>query len=58
MKNFFLKFEIFYENHHPTGHIKYKRIDFVPCNKPIMANKLLLTYLERFLRRINSPLTR
>ena len=55
---FFLKCEIFYENHPPTRHIKYKRIDFAPCNKPIMANKLLLLNLERFLRRINSPLTR
>ena len=51
-----LKF--FYENHPPTRHLKYKRIDFAPCNKPIMANKLLLTNLERFLKRINSPLTR
>ena len=25
------KFEIFSENHPPTRHIKYKRIDFVPC---------------------------
>ena len=58
MKNLFLKFENFYENHPPTRHIKYKRIDFAPCNKPIMANKLLLANLERFLRRINSPLTR
>ena len=57
-KNFFLKFEIFYENHPPTRHLKYKSIDFAPYNKPIMANKLLLTNLERFLRRINSPLTR
>ena len=59
MKIFFSpKFEIFYENHPPTRHTKYKRRDFAPCNKPIMANKLLLTNLERFLRRINSPLTR
>ena len=58
MKKKFLKFEIFYENHPPTRHIKYKSIDFAPCNKPIMANKLLLTNLERFLRRNNSPLTR
>ena len=55
---FFPKFEFFNENHHPTRHTKYKRIDFDPCNKPIMANKLLLTNLERFLRRINSSLTR
>ena len=55
----FLKFEFFLnEKHPPTRHIKYKGIDFTPCNKPIMANKLLLTNLERFLRRINSPLTR
>ena len=38
MKFFFLKFEIFIENHHPTRHIKYKRIDFAPCNKSVMAN--------------------
>ena len=58
MKFFFLKFENFHENHPPTRHIKYKRIDFAPGNKPIMANKLLLTNLEGFLRRINSALTR
>ena len=56
-KKKFLKFEIFNKNHPPTRHTKYKRIDFAPCNKPIMANKLL-TNLEQFLRRINSPLTR
>ena len=39
-------------------HIKYKNIDFAPCNKSIMANKLLSTNLEQFLRVINSPLTR
>ena len=55
---FFLIFEILFENHPPTRHIKYKKIDFAPCNKSIMANKLLLTNSERFLRRINSPLTR
>ena len=55
---FSLKFETFYENHHPTRHIKYKKIDFVPCNKSIMANKLRSTNLERFIRRIKSPLTR
>ena len=58
MKKKFLKFEIFYENHPPTRHIKYKRVDFATCNKSIMANKLLPTNLERFLRRIKSPLTR
>ena len=58
MKKKILKFEIFYENHPPTRHLKYKRINFTRCNKPIIANKLLLTNLERFLRRINSPLTR
>ena len=55
---FLLKIEIFYENQPPTRHIKYKRIDFAPFNKPIMAKKLLLTKLEQFSRRINSPLTR
>ena len=43
-----IKFEIFYENHPPTRHIKYKRIDFIPCNKSIVANKLLSTNLEQF----------
>ena len=44
MKNFFfLKFEIFYGNHPPTRHIKYKKIDLAPFNKSIMANKLLST---------------
>ena len=51
MKLFFPKFKIFYENHPPTRHIKYKKIDFVPCNKSIMANKLRSTNLERFIRR-------
>ena len=56
---FFLKFESFFnENHPPTRHIKYKKRDFVPCNKSIMANKLRSTNLERFIRRIISPLTR
>ena len=58
MTRFFLKFEIFIESHPPTRHIKYKRIDFAPCNKSIIAKKLLSTNLERFLRRIKSPLTR
>ena len=50
--------ENFYENHPPTRHIKHKRIEFAPFNKSIMANELLSTNLERFLRGINSPLTR
>ena len=59
MRIFFLKFEKkFYENHLPTRHMKYKRTDFAPCNKSIMANKLLSTHLERILRGINSPLMR
>ena len=40
MKKIFLKFENFCENHPPTRHIKYKKIDFTTCNKSIMANKL------------------
>ena len=55
---FFLKFEIFYEKYPPTRLIKYKKKDFVPCNKSIIANKLRSTNLERFIRRIKSPLTR
>ena len=58
MKLFFLKFEFFYENHPPIRHIKCKKIDLAPCNKSIMANKLRSTNLERFIRRIKSPLTR
>ena len=45
---FFFKFEIIYENHPRTRHIKYKKIDFALCKKSIMANKLLSTNLERF----------
>ena len=55
---FLLKFEIFCENHPPTRHMKYKRIDFVPCNKSIIANKLRSTNLEPFLKWIKSLLTR
>ena len=58
MKFFFLKFEISYENHPPTRHLKYKKIDIIPCIKSIMANKLRSTNLERFIRRIKSQLTR
>ena len=60
MKKKFLNLEFLNldKNHPPTRHKKYKRIDFAPCNKPIMANKLLSTNLERFPRRIKSPLTR
>ena len=48
-KVFFSKYcNFFYKNHPPTRHIKYKMIDFAPCNKQIMANKLLCTNLERF----------
>ena len=55
---FFLKFEIFNENHPPTRHIKYKNIDLAPFNKSIMAKQFRSTNLERFIRRIKSPLTR
>ena len=59
MDNFLLKnFDIFCENHHPTRHIKYKVIALAPSNKQVVANKLPSTNLERFLRRIKSPLTR
>ena len=47
-KKDFFKFEYFYENYHPKRHIKYKKIDLAPCNKSIMANKLLSSNLERF----------
>ena len=48
----------FYENHPPTRRIKHKKIDFVPCNKSIMANNCRSINLERFIRRIKSPLKR
>ena len=49
MKKKILKFEFFLnKNHPPTRHIKYKRIDFAPCNKPIMANRFLLTIWNDF----------
>ena len=38
--NFVLKFETFCENHPPTRHIKYKRIDFASFNISIKANKI------------------
>ena len=38
-----------YENHPPTRHIKYKKIDFVPCNKSFVTNKLRSTNLERLI---------
>ena len=43
---------------HTPYTIKYKTKIFAPCNKSIMANKLLSTNLEQFLRRIKSPLPR
>ena len=47
-----IKFEkkivIFYENHPPTRHLKYKKIDLAPFNQSIMANKLLLTLLGHY----------
>ena len=46
------------KNHLTTRHIKYNRVDLAPCNKSIIANKLLSTNLEQFLRRVKSPLTR
>ena len=42
------KFEIFCENHLPTS----KVINFASSNTSIMANKLLSTNLEQFLRQI------
>ena len=42
----------------PPHQMKYKKIDFVPRKKSILANKLLSINLERFLRRIKHPLTR
>ena len=58
MTFFFLKFETFDENHAPTRHRKYKRIDFVPCKKSIMANKLRSTNLEMISKTDEILLTR
>ena len=46
---FFFKFDVFSENHPPTRHTKYKRIDIAPFNKPIMANKFRSTDLQQVL---------
>ena len=56
-KNFVKKFEVFCEKHPPTRHIEYKVINFASSNKSFMATKLPSTNVERFLRRIKSPLT-
>ena len=56
--DFFSKIWNFVWKSSATNHIKYQRIDFAPCNKSIMENKLLSTNLDWFLRRIKSPLRR
>ena len=50
MKFFFLNLKFLMKIIPPTRHIKYKKRDFVPCNKSIMANKLRSTNWERFYR--------
>ena len=40
-------FEIFYKNHHPIRHIKYKVINFAPSNTSIMAIELPSTNLKK-----------
>ena len=52
------KFWTFFNDSSPHTPYKYKWKDFAPRNNSIMANKLLSTNLERFIRRIKSPLTR
>ena len=37
---FFIKSEVLCKNHPPTGHLKYKGVDFAPSCKSIEANKL------------------
>ena len=56
--NFFFKLEIVLENHPSHTPYKKQKDRFRSCSKTIMANKLLSTNLERFLRPINSPPTR
>ena len=56
-KIFLTRIENFCESHHPTRHLKQKVTDFAAIYKSITANKLPLTNLEQFLRRIKSPLT-
>ena len=48
-KIFCLKFEIFYESHPPTRHIKYKRIDFKVC---YFASKLNQTSRSSVLENV------
>ena len=59
MKHFFSKtLNFFQQKPSPHTPYKYNRIDFAPCKKSIMAYKLFSANLERFLRRIKSPVTR
>ena len=58
MKKKNLNFELFLMSSSPHTPYKYKRKNFAPFNKTIMANKLRSTNLEWFIRRIKSPLTR
>ena len=57
-KTIFLNLRFFVANHPPTRHLKYEGLNFTLRSKPIMATKLSLINLKRFLERIKSPLTR
>ena len=48
MKFFFLKFEVLIENHHPTRHIKYKRIDFAASNNQLWQISLFKRIWNNF----------
>ena len=54
----YLEFEFFFIKSSPHTTYKVQKNSFCFCNKSIMANKRLSINLERFLRRIKSPLTR
>ena len=58
MKKKMLNFEVFFIKSSPHTPLKVEKINFAHCNKSIMANKLLSTNLDQFLRRIKTPLTR
>ena len=52
MKFFFVKTQYFCENQPPKRRLMYEVIKFASSNQEIMANTLLSSNLEQFLKRI------
>ena len=57
-KKFFGKKRFFFGENHPPMPYKVQKDILASFYKSIMTTRLLSTNLERFLRRIKSPLTR